>query len=77
MTLLPVWNCTKKSLGERMDEDHDYESVFVQFFDLGIYVFLKMLVRRLVQTAPFWSDKNFSLYIISRLLHPPAGVTDR
>lgn len=38
---LPVGNCTQERLGERMDENNDDESVFVEFLDLRIDVLLE------------------------------------
>ena len=40
-TNLPIWNCAKESLGERMDEHHNDEGIFIKLLDFRIDVLLQ------------------------------------
>jgi hypothetical protein len=51
--ILPIWDCAKESLGERMDKHHNHESIFIKLLDFGIDVLLKkLLIRFLIKNLP-------------------------
>jgi hypothetical protein len=45
--ILPIWDCAKESLGERMDKYHNHEGIFIKLLDFGIDILLKKLLIRI------------------------------